>query len=278
MHTLLVSKSGWHQLLTCITIVALFLSGCADSGPPPLPPPPSEELRSQLGKIRISEGSEQLEMAVNKPVTNRGEGAAKGALLGLGESFATGLGLGQVNPAAIALIPILAPVFVVKGTVEGVQESQPEAEVKEFEKTFRTTIEELNVPETLRQSVADRISALQISEVTGPSDQEAPIIMEIVVKKIELNQSYWFDPYNLFITESTRLIRVADGMELYSHSLRNEYTGHTFSLDVWLAEDAAKLRQEVERSCHDLAVQIVTEIFYRQEGQKQKPNELYMMP
>lgn len=264
MHTLLVSKSGWHHLLTCITIVALFLSGCANSRPPPLPPTPSKELRLQLGKIGISVGSVQFEIAVTKPVTGTGEGATAGAIRGLAMGLET-----SATP-----IVILTPIFMVIESVKGVRIAYPEAKVKELDKTFRATIQNLNVPGALRQSVADRIRILKVSEVTGPSDQAASITMEVVVKKIEFYQGEdRFGPHSLFITESTRLIRAADGMELYSHSFQNVSVEYPF--DEWFAMDAVKLRQEVERICRELAERIVDDIFFtvRLEGKKGKSNE-----
>ena len=161
---------------------------------------------------------------------------------------------------------------LIGGTVKGVQASQPEAKVKEFEKTFRATIQELNVPEILRQGVADRIRILKVSEVTGPSDQAASIIMEIVVTKIILYHVDWFAPHKLAINGSTRLIRATDNMELYSHLFVT--TGQEFPFDEWLAEDAAKLRQEVERNCHELAEQIVEEIFFSVRRRKKRRNSM----
>lgn len=251
MPTLFVRKSGWHQLLTCIAIVASFLSGCAKYVPPSPPPTTSKELRSQLGKIGISDGSAQFEIAVTKPVTGAGEGAATGAFRGLAMGLET-----SATP-----IVILTPVFMVIESVKGVRMAYPEAKFKEFDKTFRATIQELNVPEILRQSVADSIRISKVSEITEPSDQAALITLGVVVKKIELHQSEnRFGPHGLFITESARLIRAADGTELYSYSFRNSSEEYPF--EVWVTMDAVKLRQEVEGICHKLAEQIVDDIFY----------------
>ncbi len=97
--------------------------------------------------------------------------------------------------------------------------------------------------------------------------------MEIAVTKIILYHVDWFAPHKLAINGSTRLIRAADNMELCSHLFVT--TGQEFPFDEWLAEDAAKLRKEVERNCHELAERIVEEMFLLNlpQEKKEKSNE-----
>jgi len=282
MHTFPVGRSGRQYLLTWIVIVGMFLSGCArqkkdpdpplpiplpsvelssipsekpsgtkkQTDPPPLLLPPSEELRSQLAKIRISKRRVQPEVEFSKPVT-AGEGAMKGAGTGLARSV-------LVFPYMPMMIG-LAPVFMDVESTLGVQKSQPEAKIKEFEQTFRTTIQELEFSQILRQYVADRIRTLQLSEITGPTDPAAVIVIEIVVGKIRLYQDFWSAPHTFAFAGSTRLLRASDGKELYSHAFTT--TGQEFPIDVWLKMDAAKLRREVDRCCRELAESIVEEVF-----------------
>lgn len=281
MHTFPVGRSERHYLLICIVLLTMLLSGCAkqekgsdppppiplpsvelsaipsetlsgttkQTGPPLLLLPPSEELRSQMGKIRISDRRVQPELEFSKPV-GAVEGALKGAGFGLGISP-----LLILNPFYIAMVPAV-PII---STVRGVQKSLPEAKVKEFEQTFRATIQELNVPHILRQQVADRIQALHLSEITGDSDPSAPINLDVVVNKVRLYHDFFLDPYIFAFTGSTRLLRATDGEELYSHAF--VITGQELALEEWLAGDAAKLRQEVDRCCHELADLIVEEVF-----------------
>lgn len=287
MHTLLSSRNGWHYLVTCITVLALLLPGCAkpekkdvdptppiplpsvelsvipaekpsgppkQTGSPPLLLPPSEELRLQIGRIRFSDRREQPELEFSKPV-GAGEGAAKGAGMGLLSS----LGAMQAGPVGLFLVPVIAPFTMAYGTVLGVQESQPEAKIEQFENTYRTTIQELNVSQILRQHVAERIRVLQVCEITGASEPAALVTLEIVVKKIRLYHIDWFAPHTFAFTGSTRLLRTTDGEELYSHAFTT--TGRNLPLEEWFVADAAKLRQEVDRCCRELAESIVEEIF-----------------
>ena len=246
VHTLLLGRNGRQYLVTCIAVLALLLHGCAkpekkdanptllipppfvvlsvvsaekpngppkQTGPPPLLLPPSEELRSQMGRIRISGGKKQPELDFSKPF-GAGEGAMKGAGLGLGQSLS---GLGSGNPLIAAGMIIFSPAFIVVQAVQGVQKSYPEAKIKEFDKTFRTTIQKLNVPQTLRQHVADNIKSRKVSEVTEASDPTPLITLEIVIKEIKLSHDHWTKPHTFALAGTTCLLQSTNNKELYSH-------------------------------------------------------------
>ena len=246
MHTFLGSKSEWHLFLACIATVVLFLTGCA-SAPSPLP---SEELRSQLRKIRISHCTVQPEVEVNTP-----SGAAGGGMKGFGLGFARGLEGLQMGP----VVAITCPAYAIYGMFKGVKASQPATKVEEFDKRFRASIQKTSVIDILRQSVADQINKLKVSEITAQSDQSASIIMEFAVTKIKLGDGFWIAPQNLFIIQKTRLIRAADGMELYSHSFVKK--GKEYTFDEWFAMDDVKMRKEIEVITHKLSEEIVDNIF-----------------
>ena len=260
MSTKIVSKSGWHHLLSCFGIVALFLTGCA-SGPPPLP---SESLRSQLKKIRISNCRVQPEVEFIEPI-----GAVEGGAKGFGFGFLAGFEGFMLGPVGIVTVPA----YAIYGMFKGVEAYQPKAKVEKFEKTYRTNINKINVNDILRLSVAERIHSLKVSEITEPSDQTAPIIMETVVTKITIGDTLWNTPPRLSIIQRTRLIKAADGLELYNHSFGK--SGEEYKFDYWLKMDAVEMRKEIEHISSKLAEQIVDEIFIsvRPEKKEDKANK-----
>ena len=248
MHTLLGSKSGRYLFLACIATVVLFLTGCA-SAPSPLP---SAELRSQLSKVRISHCTAQPEVEVTPPSGAVG-GGMKGFSLGLlGGSLE---GLQWLGVGAI----VFGPTMAFAGLYQGVKESQSASRVEEFDKKFKASIQKILVIDILQQRVAYWINKLKVSEITAPPDQSATIIMEVVVTEINLGGGLWFGPQPLIITQKTRLIRAADGKELYNHSFGK--WGKEYTFDEWFAMDTEKIEKEIQNISDDLALQVVMNLY-----------------
>ncbi|HEV8326356.1 MAG TPA: hypothetical protein VGQ08_02640 [Nitrospiraceae bacterium] len=71
-------KARLHLSLALIAVVAITHSGCGtgDKLRRLYLPPPSEDLRSQLGKVRLSEGGMQTAVLFTAPAKGTGAGMA----------------------------------------------------------------------------------------------------------------------------------------------------------------------------------------------------------
>jgi hypothetical protein len=250
-----------------VAAVVVPHSGCATAVDPSLadprrqhlPPPPSEGLRSQLGTVELTGNHMQTALVFTTPAKGAGEGAARGAGLGAVGSIGVGAELGRGEGLFLGIL--VAPVAALVGAVAGAISAESAAKIEQQEKTFRVALEELRVAEVLSGHVADRLRE-RPSTPGGRVGSEGgtSTILEVVVEKVGLLGSAGIKPPLTFVlTERTRLIRASDGTELYGHWLT--YRGRTRSLDAWLSEDAAMLREEAARACRELAERIVDEVF-----------------
>ena len=78
-------KARLHLSLALIGVIVFAHSGCGTGDTLRrlyLPPPPSEDLRSQLGRVRLSEGGMQTAVLFTAPAKGASAGMARGAKLG----------------------------------------------------------------------------------------------------------------------------------------------------------------------------------------------------
>lgn len=256
-------KARLHLSLALIAVVAITHSGCGIRDKlrrMDLPSPPSEDLRSQLGRVRLSEGGMQTAVLFTAPAKGAGAGMARGAGLGVRSSLVAGVGAGQAG----VFIIFLAPVAALVGAVAGAVRAEPAAKVEEKEAAFRVAMEELKVPETFRRCVADRLPE-RTSTPGGrvSSEEPASTILEVDVEQVGLDGfGLEINPnpsLRFVLTERTRLIRASDGTELYGHWLT--YRGQPRPLDDWVSQNGARLREEAARACRELAERLVDEVF-----------------
>lgn len=139
-------KARLHLSLALIAVVVITHSGCTTDDKLRrmyLPSPPSEDLRSQLGRVRLSEGGMQTVVLFTAPAKGAGAGMARGA--GLGPLY-TIVGGGAVGGGYGVIAGIfLAPVGALVGAVVGAASAEPATKVEEKEAAFRVAMEELKV-------------------------------------------------------------------------------------------------------------------------------------
>ncbi len=246
-------RARLHLSLALVAVVIIH-SGCSADylRRQLLPPPPSEDLRAQLGRVRLSEGDMQTAVVFSGFPKGAGEGAAAGA--GAGALLTIYYSSKLFGPFGSVGI-FLAPVGALVGAVGGAVSAEPTATVEEKETAFRVAMEELKVPETFRHGVADRLPE-RTPTPGGPvsSDEPATTILEVVVERFGLEGG------RFTLTERTRLIRSSDGAELYSHWLT--YRGLFRPLDDWVSQNHLRLREEAARACRELAERLVDEVFF----------------
>lgn len=266
----MVGRRTQRYLWFALTAVVAANSGCVTGAPEllypqqqHLPPPPSEELRSQLGRLRLSEGNTQMETLLTGPPRGGGEGAARGAKLGAKFVLQSG-----GDPGVLFVLPVAALV----GAVVGATRAEPAAQLDAKAGAFKAAIEELKVPQTFHRCVADRLQELTSTPGNRVIFEEpASTILEVVVERVGLadetqpSELQVINPPLSFVyTERTRLIRASDGAELYGHWL--SYRGRPRPLGDWFVKNSINsmlLRQETERACRELAERLVDEVFLR---------------
>jgi hypothetical protein len=257
-----------------LALVAVFLlsqAGCAPArsispvvpggGPDDprrehLPPPPSEDLRSQIrGRFRLSGGGDPpTALQLSGPARGAGQGAARGALLG---GLVPGV-LCEVGPLCVFYWFPLFPVGALVGSVVGAIWAPSVAQVEEEERALRLAMEKF--PETFARRVADTL----VTSV-GPTSQDgsASTILEVVIERFGLDGPPGVPlinpPLAFFVTERTRLIRASAGTELYGHWLT--YRGRERPIEYWTSQNYAMLREEAERASRELAERLVDEVF-----------------
>ena len=274
---------------SALTLLALLAPlGCAHQPPAPL----SAEVQAQLGTIGVVAARFAPEVDYQTPGSGGAAGAAIGAAKGLGLGILGAAGcfltMGRV-PEACAL-GLATPYLAVRYAVDQATQGVSVEEVAASEAAIKTALAERTLPEALRDQVL-RVAATQPPRSfvslpdQGPSQppetsnyrtlvgQGIDAVLELTVQQIALRPhggsgsgSVWslsaadLNPWlALIATTRTRVLKVADGTELYRYTVERREKGATFT--EWGANDAQMLRDALERLPQDLAAEIMTQVF-----------------
>ena len=266
--------------------VALLLGpwGCAH-----VPKPPYEEMRAQFGTIGIVSASSSPKNQFHPEFAKgRLSGASKGAGVGTGAGALYGLslvtrggscsgqGCGVVVIIAAASAAIGGVVGGVAGGITGAANAVPKEEARRIEATVKNAFDGIGIQETVAASVFKNSSELpdytfillhQDDSIISPEydfsllrEKGIHTILELNVKGGGFKEGKGKNPLiALFMKVHTRLIRTADGKEIYSREF--EYKSSTHSSNDWLDADAPLLRNEIDNCFKELPSQIVEELF-----------------
>ena len=268
-------------------IVLLWQAGCA-SGPVRylLPPPPSEEVRAQLGTIGVVSAHFIPKAEFQMPASGGKAGAGRGAALGAKYTILGGLAIasgsggagGGIGELAVIVAAIaLAPVGALVGAVGGSGLAEPAEKVEEAEGVLKNTLTNLKIQNAMRDYVFE--VAQDQTEHTfillmenGPSTRDEKLsyrsagsegidtVLEISVQAVDLDGAWRVNPpLALIMTVHTRLIRIADDTAIYDSTL--EYRSGMRTFTEWAADDAQPLRDELDRAYQILDKKIVDELF-----------------
>jgi hypothetical protein len=252
-----------------VPVVFLLLISCV-SIPKKQPPSLPVELRADLGRIGIVSASFQPEVRLRKPMT-KGAAAWHGAVEGA--EAALRFPCNNIGCAGfLALVPVFAAVGSVAGAIMGV----PPQKIKETEDALSDCLATLNFQETMRERFFREAREqtqypFLLLEVQGPtvldeevtygslSDKGIDTILEIGLRKFEL----WGEkdsinlPLDLLMAAGIRLIRVADGLVLFSRNFVYDYVSVPLKFSEWGANNAQPFREELDRAFQYLATEIV---------------------
>jgi hypothetical protein len=272
-------------MITWTCLMTLVATSCAHS--PSITRPPvvkSQQVRADLGTIGIVLAAFPPEFDVaNRPSASHaaanGAAAGAGAVLQSLGSAASGSGMG-----ALAL-PILAPAFILAGALIGgviggvafSSQAPTEAEAEMAEAALRDAVEELKIQEAMGDLVISEIRE-QIGcepvliENRGPVKLDEAVdygvlakkgidtVLEVSVRKYGLWGVRDIPILSLFMTVSTRLVRVVDGDVLHSKAHLCETKDR--KLVEWGANGAQEFRKGIDFCSESIASDVVTKAFF----------------
>ena len=259
-----------------IGLVALLLLGqvgCA-SQPYMLPLPPSEQVRAQFGIVGVVVPRFVPTTAFQTPA----KGWAAGA--GRGMSFGMAAGVAAASGTYLGSGILLLPIFGLVGGIVGGATAPSAATVEEAEATLKTAITDVSEGK-VQEALQDRLVTVSQNNTRGrvvplpaqePFASDAPVgyralasegidtVLEVSVRQLGLAGAWTPNPLlAVVLTVRTRLMRVADGTDLYVSTVEYQSPPRTFI--EWAASNAQPFRDELERAYAILAEKIVEEVF-----------------
>lgn len=281
-----VARPTSHAALALV--VLLVTLGCAHRQPVPL----SADAQAQLGTIGVVMVHLRPETDYQVP----GRGGAAGAFAGTAKGLGLGVlgaslclvSLGRLPEACI--LALGTPYFAVRYAVDQATLGLPAEEVSASEAAIGAALAERAFAEELRDQVLrlattqDAPSLVPVPDQGSTTESSATpphglatgrvdTVLELAVEQIALRQvasaassSLWSlsaaelnPPLALVVTITTRLVRAADGAELYSRTL--EQTGRDATFSEWGANGAQRLRDALDELARDLAAEVLGQVF-----------------
>ena len=244
--------------------------GCAHT--PARPAPVADAVMAQLGTIGLVVQPTAQEAMFHAPDTGMGANAGRGA--GNGTMLLQGAGV--CGFLFIVCIPGLAILGAMGGAVYGAAASEPAAQWREAESTFRAILEEI--------AVADRIPAHLVpyaqqhgfemrviprhipqDHAAGPpyaalAQEGIDTVLELSELRVSLAPAAFVvnPPRRLVASVRIRLIRTSDGVRLDDRTITYELAG-TRSLNAWTEDHAQAFRKNVNDAAQRLAEQLIEE-------------------
>ncbi len=236
-------------------IIALIaVVGCASPRAPTyvlLPPPPSEEVRAQLGAITVITTNQPATANFTQPM-GKGRAAGHGGWVGFWSAPAYGAAVGEGYGAVAGLF--LSPVTGTAGAIYGVVAGMSQKEYAQVCDTLQKTLKETDLPVRMRAAVATELAPLT------PQSGNLLATLEIIPKRIGLVGPQDIEPPLIFeCVVQARVRRTADQTELFVAEF--SYTGSQHTLREWAAQDGAAFRDELAKTCAWLPALIVEQVF-----------------
>ncbi len=277
--------TGCFPMVTRICLVALMAAGCAHS--PNFTRPPvvkSQQVRPDLGTIGIVLAAFPPEFDVaNRPSAEIAAG--NGAKQGAGMALQALAGAANSGSMGVIVLPILASVIIGLGALIGgviggsVYSSQAptEAEAEMAEAALRYVVEEVKIQEAMGDRVISEIreqigrepvlienrGPVKVDEVVDYSvlaKKGIDTVLEVSARKYGLWGVRDVPILSLFMTVSTRLVRVADGDVLHSKAHLCETKDR--KLVEWGANGAQEFRKGIDFCSESIASDVVTKAFF----------------
>ena len=234
--------------ILCAILAATALQACAVSKA--LPPPPSEDVRLRMARMRISDLPAPPETLLDTPVQGWLAGIPAGACDVARAFYEVGL-----DPSAdqAALLALLAPLGLVIGAFYGPFAVLPAETVERDGKLLREVLTRAGSGFAARLEVRARNACP--SRIAREGEDA---VLFVGPTAVSLNGPGWLDPQaSPELRMTVRLVRT-DGMVLYEAELRHRARPRPFT--QWAASPD-DLRDRLDQAFETLAERIVDEVF-----------------
>lgn len=283
MNTLMLSAllSVRSSKVLCLLLLIVLLSGCRGVIPKdvhgPLPPPPSESLRSELGTVWVASSLAQPGIKfMLTPASGLWDGTKRGAGrgAGIGCSILAWPAALVGGTLAILTAPVGCAVGVMVGTIPGAIYGAIAALPANTVEAVVTTVRNTLMSSEIQQRVQDQVHELMTTRIHVPqatgNKNASTTRLETEVLSIQLDgwpplayAAYTVGVINpsvrLVVTAQARLIRTYDEEGLYVAGF--EYWGPRMTVPEWASNEAQPLRDAFDRAALALAEQIVDAVF-----------------
>lgn len=248
--------------------VPLLAAACAAVEPPGM----DAEAPEGPQRVALALGGEAPRTNFSTFARSVPGGAAKGAAIGGGAALGGTMifAAGPYGPFVVVLGAIAAVGTSAAGAVLGAQAAVPPEKAAEIERMLDDAVARLRAQERLAAEVAalaQRDAALAFRDRA-----DAQSVLEVAVTEIgfetcgpevqrRISLACPYDPKDpvvaLYMHARARLLRAADGRELFSRTMRTASPRRHAA--VWAAQDGARLVEAFELAYADLASRIVDE-------------------
>ena len=303
--------TGATRRITMIVLVLAVCAGpwgCAIKRPPMLQSP-SEDVRAQLNTIGLPVAGFAPETRVDAPTSGKGMGALKGVAVGFDAGAMPGRAIvdavmaqracdvKEVSPLCltvavfgIGMAAAGGTIGALGGPVYGAVTAESASKIDAAQAELKSAVMKPDIQMMLRdqvlQIVRDRgsLNFVAVDDQQGSANGERidyqalastgiDTVLEVSLLRLGLaGQSGINPPVSLFMTARARLIRTADGAEMYAEKF--DYRGgaaHKFP--EWAADEGQVFRQEVDRGARRLAEDIVRLLFPAEPARDSTPAE-----
>ena len=303
--------TGATRRITMIVLVLAVCAGpwgCAIKRPPMLQSP-SEDVRAQLNTIGLPVAGFAPETRVDAPTSGKAMGALKGVAVGFDAGAMPGRAIvdavmaqracdvKEVSPLCltvavfgIGMAAAGGTIGALGGPVYGAVTAESASKIDAAQAELKSAVMKPDIQMMLRdqvlQIVRDRgsLNFVAVDDQQGSANGERidyqalastgiDTVLEVSLLRLGLaGQSGINPPVSLFMTARARLIRTADGAEMYAEKF--DYRGgaaHKFL--EWAADEGQVFRQEVDRGARRLAEDIVRLLFPAEPARDSTPAE-----
>ena len=269
-------------------LVLMVLCGCAHTAPSPL----TDATQAQLGTIAVVAAQFTPEVDYRTPGRGGAGGAAIGTAKGMGLGALAGVVCLLTGPPEACEVAWATPYLAVRYAVDQATVGIAADEIASGETAISAVLADRKHHAFVREQFY-RLAAARTRQTLVPLPAEGTpsaaattsyrqlaalgidTVIEITLQRVALQSrtsgqggggNIWrisavdLNPYlTLAVTARTRVLKTADGTDLYGHT--RDYIGRGATFTDWGANDAQLLREGLEQLLREMAGEIIAEVF-----------------